>query len=278
MILQKLKIENFGKIKHLKLSFDSQLAIISTLNADEIIQAIGLVTNNKKIYGRNTKQTQSNNTCISAELEINGKSVLLSAREQFLHDTLKYDAYKKEKMEPISPAEVFRSIRLCQEEENLTYYRFSRRNNYAERFLHYKDPDKYYSPGEFQKLTDGMGTTRSFRACLAEYIRDYKTEIFSKYRCEVNLLSDGRFVSFSANSSNDGISVNEADTKLFDFMCYIDVNAFWGRFEDIRNMNHEKWPMVIDGVALLNNPDYDELRLKAIGLGRQLIIKEAPDL
>ena len=34
----------------------------------------------------------------------------------------------------------------------------------------------------------------------------------------------------------------------------------------------------IDGVALLNNPDYDELRLKAIGLGRQLIIKEAPDL
>ena len=92
------------------------------------------------------------------------------------------------------------------------------------------------------------------------------------------MLSDGRFVSFSANSSNDGISVNEADTKLFDFMCYIAVNAFWGRFEDIRNMNHEKWPMVIDGVALLNNPDYDELRLKAIGLGRQLIIKEAPDL
>ena len=278
MILKKLKIENFGKIKHLELFFDPQLAIISNLNADEIIQAIGLVTNNKIIAARNTKQTYWDNTCISAELEINGQSILLFAREQLLHNTLEHDAYKKENMEPISPVELFRSIRLCEEEKILTYYRFSRRNNYAERFLHYKDPDKYYSPGEFQKLTDGMGTTRSFRACLAEYIRDYKTEIFPKYGCEVDLLSDGRFVSSGANSSNDDISVNEADTKLFDFLCYIDVNAFWGRFEDIRNMNHEKWPMIIDAVDLLNSPDYDELRSKAISLGRQLIIKRAPDL
>ena len=82
MILKKLAIENFGKIKRFEASFDYQLAVISDLNADEIIKAIGLVTNNKVLSGRSVRQMQTNKTYISAELEIKNEQYLVNARGQ----------------------------------------------------------------------------------------------------------------------------------------------------------------------------------------------------
>lgn len=75
---------------------------------------------------------------------------------------------------------ILRDIRLCEEEESLVCYRYNPKDVYAERFLRYKDPDKYYPVGDFQKRTNGLGLMRSFRACLAEYIKEYEpSDLFS---------------------------------------------------------------------------------------------------
>ena len=155
---------------------------------------------------------------------------------------------------------------------------FNKKNVYAERFLHYKDPDKYYSPGEFQKLTDGIGTTRIFRAYLSEYIREYEPNVMPLTEYRIDILSDGRFVGYSANSPNTIIKLEDDDIRLFDYLCYLNVNDFWDRFEEIRDMNHEKWPMIIDAADLANVPNFNELLKKSCVLQRQLILKGTMDL
>ena len=144
MILKKLKIENFGNIRRFETSFDSLLAVVSNYNADDIIKAIGVVTNNKTLTGRITKQMLSVDTNISAELKIDDEPFLINARAKPSYDACEYESFEMNSMESINPEILFGSIRLCEEEESLTYYRFNRKNIYSERFLHYKDPDKYY--------------------------------------------------------------------------------------------------------------------------------------
>lgn len=273
MILKELTIENFGKIKRFAASFDSQLAVICDLHADEIIKAIGLVTNNKVLSGNITKQMLSDNFFISAELEIKNEQYLVNARGTPKAGAFEYEAYKADSMTHVNPDELFRSIRLCEEEESLTHFRFNKKNVYAERFQHYKDPDKYYSPGEFQKLTDGTGTMRSFRACLSEYIREYEPDVTPLMEYKMDILSDGRFVGYSANSPNTIVKLIDDDIRIFDYLCYLVVNEFWDRFEEIRDMNHEKWPMIIDTADLENAPNFNKLLIKSRSLQRQLILK-----
>ena len=66
--------------------------------------------------------------------------------------------------------------------------------------------------------------------------------------------------------------LNERDKKLFDYACFIDVNKFWSGFEDIRDINHEKWPMLIDAGNLNEYPDFHRLLAKSKSLGKQLVI------
>ena len=243
MILKKLTIEQFGKIQHFETSFDPKLSVIFDSNSDFIVRAIGIATNNRILAGRITKGMLSVNTCIRAEIEAQGTMLLVTARGQPSECGWEYDVCKTDRMESMSPSKLFRSIRLCEEEESLTYYRYNGKDRYSERFLHYKDPERYYTNGEFQKRTDGAGLTRSFRACLAEYMKVHK--------------ADG------------------TDRRQVDFLCYLHVIKFWDCFQDIRDMHHEKWPIIIEAGEQFGNPDFAELLETQGALGRQLLLKAA---
>lgn len=49
MVIKKLTIEHFGKIKRFEVSFHEQFTKISDSNTNDIIQAIGLITTNKSL-------------------------------------------------------------------------------------------------------------------------------------------------------------------------------------------------------------------------------------
>ena len=241
LILKKLEIEHFGNIRHVDIVFDEQLTAIRHLNADEIIKAIGLMTNNTSLSERIAARTVTGDTHMELELEISGQPYLIAARGLPRKKGFIYEAVDRKSNSAIDASKIFRHIRLCKEEESLTYYRYTSKDVYAERFLHYKDPDKYYPLGDFQKRTDGMGLTQTFRACLAEYMKKYEPNDIT-------------------------------DNKLFDLECYLSVNKFWSSFENVRNMHHEKWPMIIDVTDFRKNEDFNALVDKALGLRRQLIM------
>lgn len=148
---------------------------------------------------------------------------------------------------------MIKEIHLCKEEESLTYYRFGRKSEYSDLLLKYRDYDKFYSSGEFAERTDGAGITRISRACLAQYIREYNTEHFAAIGHKAELLPNGKFVICGTEN------FKETDNRLFDYVCYLGVKGFWEQFENIRNMNYEKWPGVVDAAGFDGIPEYKKL-------------------
>ena len=77
-------------------------------------------------------------------------------------------------------------------------------------------------------------------------------------------MPSGKFVRRSAEN------FNETDNRLFDYACYLGVKGFWEQFENIRNMNYEKWPGIADAAGFWGVPEYKELLFRS---ERQMIIK-----
>ncbi len=276
MLLKKLTIEHFGKIKRFEAFFHERLTKISDSNTNDIIQAIGLITRNKSLTGHVADNAISDMTYICMGLEIAGHPYLITTRGQPYGNECDYEVVDRENNTVVDASLIFRDIRLCEEEESLVCYRYNPKDIYAERFLRYKDPDKYYPVGDFQKRTNGLGLMRSFRACLTEYIKKYEPSDLFSYGCLIKLCSDGRFVRCDAKGSDSIAAPNEINKKLFDYKCFLDVNNFWSCFENIRDMNHEKWPLIIDGTDLEKQMKLKKA-LEKTSLGRQLIIMNTND-
>ena len=68
------------------------------------------------------------------------------------------------------------------------------------------------------------------------------------------------------------IDPDELEKKLSDFGCFLEVNKFWDGFENIRDMNHEKWPMLIDAGDMGEYIGFHELLVKSKSMGKQTII------
>ena len=271
MILKKLTIKNFGGIKHFDTPFQEQVTAITVPDTESIVKAIGLATNNKSLIDRSKAFTVSGNTQIILKLEIAGHPYTITARGQPYSECI-YEAADCKTNAAVDVSLLFGNMRLCEEEEDLIYYRYDPKNAFSNRLLRYKDPEKYYALGDFQKKTNGSGSTQTFRTYLKEFIQKYGTNDSFTDSYKAELRSDGSFVRRCPTLPYSIADLNEREKKLFDYDCYIEVNKFWCGFEDIRDINHEKWPMLIDAGDLSEYTGFHKLLAKSKGLGKQMVI------
>ena len=251
MILKYMKVENFGKIDCFEITFDPQITVLSEKFPDDVIKAIGVVTDNQTLQGNKAKQMLSKNTRISTVLEMHGETFKLNFTG--IPPDGKRGVFALDGDHSVNHAEFLKDIHLCKEEESLTYYRFDRKSEYRDLLFKYREYDKYYYGSEFSERTDGAGITRSFRAFLAQYIKKYSAEHFSAIGHKIELRPNGKF--FARGAGN----FKETDNRLFDYACYLGVKEFWEQFENIRNMNYENWPGIVDAAGLLSVPEYKKL-------------------
>ncbi len=272
MILKKLTIKEFGGIEHFDAPFHEQVTAITVPDTESVVKAIGLATNNKNLIDCSEAFDVSENTEIILKLEIAGHPYTITARGQPHSSECIYEATDCKTNAAVDVSILFRNMRLCEEEEDLIYYRYDTKNAFSNRLLHYKDPEKYYALGDFQKKTNGFGSTQTFRTYLKEFIQKYGAydSFTGLYKAE--LRSDGSFIWYCPTLPNFTAVLNDREKKLFDYYCYIEVNKFWCGFEDIRDINHEKWPMLIDAGNLSEYIGFHKLLAKSKGLGKQSIV------
>ncbi len=272
MILKKLTIKKFGGIEHFDVPFHEQVTAITVPDTESVVKAIGLATNNKNLIDCSEAFDVSENTEIILKLEIAGHPYTITARGQPHSSECIYEATDCKTNAAVDVSILFRNMRLCEEEEDLIYYRYDTKNAFSNRLLHYKDPEKYYALGDFQKKTNGFGSTQTFRTYLKEFIQKYGAydSFTGLYKAE--LRSDGSFIWYCPTLPNFTAVLNDREKKLFDYYCYIEVNKFWCGFEDIRDINHEKWPMLIDAGNLSEYIGFHKLLAKSKGLGKQSIV------
>ncbi len=252
LILKRLTVEDFGPVRRFAAVFDPKLAVLPKQGSETVIQAIGIVTGNRSLAGNVPEWMITDGTRIAAELVIGERTYRITARKR--PDSVNTEGCPAEgdlaleateAGKPVDAAGLFGSTRLFSEEERLTRYRFDPDDLFEARLLRYRDPEEFFpDPAEYAY---GI-KRRTFRLCLADHLKRMRKE--------------------------NGRPSEHGSPKRKDFLACLDVIAFWDEFEEIRDLNYVRRPLIIDSktvaAELLRGGG---LRERCEKLGRQLILK-----
>ena len=140
------------------------------------------------------------------------------------------------------------------EELSLMCFEDFEKQNYPLRLAFYKD-NKYFYKGKFSSITNGIGETRTFRAFINEFIKNYKPELISKENdLWLSLKENGEFVVTKGESGKATTDLSQKDLFLYNLLCFLNLVRLWDEFNGIRDINTIKVPIVI---KLPDNCDFD---------------------
>ena len=133
---------------------------------------------------------------------------------------------------------------------------------------------KYYPNGDFSSLTNGYGTTRSFRGFIASYIKHFKPiKLRDGKNFFLKLSNNGEF-NVGYLDSDEKVFLSASENVLYHYMSFISIADFWSRAEKIRNLNRVNKPLVVSNfLELLDESiDLSEIICRTNKVGRQVIM------
>ena len=155
----------------------------------------------------------------------------------------------------------------------LFFHRF-KRQDFPHKLFRYRDLLKYYPNGDFSAITNGYGTTRSFRGFITDYIKHFKPiKLREDKDLFLKLSNDGEFnVGFINN--NDKVFLSESENMLYHYLSFISIADFWSRAEKIRNLNHVNKPLIVSNFLerLDGSIDLSEIVCLTNKIDRQVIM------
>jgi hypothetical protein len=134
------------------------------------------------------------------------------------------------------------------------------------------------APADLSSRTEKRSDLKTFRAYLVAYIKSFQPEPIN---CKKNYLTtitpEGQFAVFDSSEAGD-ICLSETEEKLFLYICFLNVAGFWADIERIRDLHHEKKPLVIWNFLefLDESTDISALVARTVKLHRQIIILTLP--
>ena len=170
--------------------------------------------------------------------------------------------------------EYFEMVKESVEIDSALFFHRFKRQDFPHKLFKYRDLLKYYPNGDFSSLTNGYGTTRSFRGFITDYIKHFKPiRLRSCKDIFLKLSADGEFnVGFINN--NDKVFLSESETVLYHYLSFISIADFWSRAEKIRNLNRVNKPLIVSRfLELLDDSiDLSEILNKTRKIDRQVIM------
>ena len=165
----------------------------------------------------------------------------------------------------------------CTEQDTIDNFD-GRDNSFPLRLCWYRDRDDYEAPKDLHSRSNYVVSTKTFRSHLIRYIKAFEPEPINNiknYKATIN--NQGRFEVVYPGVSGE-LLLSETEEKLFWYICFLNVAEFWTDVENIRNMHHEKKPLIIKNFLefLDQTTDIDGLIARTTKLGRQVIILTLP--
>ena len=137
------------------------------------------------------------------------------------------------------------------------------------RLMGYRDREENLS-----RNTCHLADSRTFRKYLYEYIRNFQPEpIHCGKSYQTAITPQGAFTVVHPAYSGE-IHLSETEEKLFLFICFLNIAEFWAQIESLRDLHHEKKPLVIQNFAefLDESVDISGLLARVQKLDRQIIM------
>lgn len=217
-MIKNIVLENIGFIDFFSSSFKDGLNIIKIEDSDSFAYALGFITNNFPLCKSFPTLLKRNGNIRSS----------LTLDKEYIFDM----QGNNEKISSL--------LHQSREEDALCFYKNGKFKNFSARLSEYKDFEFFYTKNRFSRETNGACLSRTFRAKLAEYIRNFKPQKLNP--------SKGFYMRINENGEfyvegNPDLSASEVN--LFDFLCFLNIIEFWESFEEIKDLNHIKKPIVI---------------------------------
>lgn len=170
--------------------------------------------------------------------------------------------------------EYFEMVKDATEIDSALFFHRFKRQDFPHKLFKYRDLLKYYPNGDFSSLTNGYGTTRSFRGFITDYIKHFKPiRLRTDKDLFLKLSTDGEFnVGFI--NSNDKVFLSESESVLYHYLSFISIADFWSRAEKIRNLNRVNKPLIVSRfLELLDDSiDLSEIVRRTNKIDRQVIM------
>ena len=262
MIIEHISVENFGRIRFFKADLSRSLNWIGSAYADELAAAIGFVQCSHQAAPHRRWLRKS--TKITASVRLNNMVYAVSGKLRsgqlhlFVTDPTGIDATKAYQ----------HALTHCPEQDSIEAFDGL-------------DPSislrlqQYYCREEQEKLSDRtarLADTKTFHNYLYRYIQNYRSEPINGLKnCRTTISAQGKF-----QAQPEFLSATEE--KLFFYICFLNVAEFWADFEKLRDLHHEKKPLLICNFVefLDESTNIRKLIARTKKLKRQIIILTSP--
>ena len=212
MYVKRLSLEGVGRVGRLTLDLADGYNEIKSRVADEIVSALGAVTANREVKEIYPPKWADKKSSIFAEVSADGKRFAVRVRGKDLTLSAVADVHNAEFASDTE--EYFSLMRRCAVEDRLCLIDVKRASKYHDLNV-FLSEEKNFRPGELRRITDGIGTTRSFRAALRQYL----------------------------------VSETVAPEGKRCLLSRIDAVRFWDVFGKTRDMHYEGKPLLLVGVG-----------------------------
>lgn len=273
MIIKHITVRNFGSVKFYDTVLTSKLNILDTIFTSEISTAIELVLCSK-VLSEHYAVGVRDDTLITAEVLVEESSYYIELKP-INEGSLKPTAldYKGNDV-----TDFYRHAMSHSWEQDATESFDGRDNSFPLRLCWYKGCDDYEVPKDLHSRSNYIVDTKTFRSHLIRYIKAFEPEpINNKKKYKISINKQGKFEVMYLGISGE-INLSQTEEKLFWYSCFLNVAEFWEDIEKIRNIHHEKKPLLIKNFLefLDQSADIKGLISRTKKLKRQIIILTLP--
>lgn len=263
MYIKKIIIEKNGKLSQ-NLIFNKKLSVVK--GSAELYDVI------KLLLGKCEAANTLHNIKFYAEVKLHDVYCIRGRKEK--GELLFNVSVCRGESDTDCTNEYFETVRQSTEMESALFFHRFKRQDYPHKLVRYRDVLKYYPDGDFDALTNGYGSTRSFRGFMTQYITHFKPlKLREDREMYLKLSKDGEFGVGYLNS-NEKVFLSETENTLYHYLSFISIADFWDRAEKIRNMNRVKKPLVVTALLERIADDFDisQILRKTNSLDRQTIL------
>ena len=271
MFLRNITIEDLGAVDHLTYDFSDKFNLLKTVYTEEIAYAIRLVLNHKSVPPLPTNAVRVG-TRIRATVYLDQKHYEISITPSQKPPRFVWRVYDAGALR--ADNEYLYLTDHCEEQDLSDVFDGGERQLLL-RVLEYANEDLYYAPRELSRQTAGASELGAFRAYLRDFIDSFESEtIREKRHHEIILEKNGRYVARNKLDGDRNVTLSESERTLFRYLCFLHTAEFWQGFEDMRNLNGIRKPLVIKDLLerLDESVDVSELLERSLQLGRQMIV------
>lgn len=272
MIFTHITVNNFGSVRSFDTDLTPAINIIDTYFAPEFSAAIEFLICNKRSQAT-PKAWLRKDTRIVANVCINGKIYTLNASpcgEQLALTAIDFkgndvtDFYKD-------------LLSHCLEQDATESFN-GQDKSLPLRLCWYRNPEDQDILEDLPGRTGRILNTKAFRTHLVSYIRTFQSEpVNCQKQYQVRINRQGQFEVFHPGVSGE-VFLSATEERLFLYICFLNIAAFWVGIEKVRNFHHEEKPLLIQNFLeyLDDSTDISGLIARTCKLQRQVIILTSP--